>query len=506
MSSQQIAAGGILPDRGDRRLAPRVRVSDLVYVDLGPGNGGMVLDVCEGGLTFQAVQPLEKGQRVRLSVLLPGLIKSLGTDSQIVWLNDSSNGGGLRFLDLREADRREIRRWVALQTAPPSFQEKVAWQFASDSARGPQERPVSAQLLAGLALPDSFDADSGEPVDEVLHAANFAALEETSAVVPPRRAAEQEPVTRRQPQAQPPSRPAASDFTNFIKPALERLAKPVAHIDLPRPLALYFGVAAGALVVVLAATLGQPLLRGAYNGIARLLGGGDRSGLSDTAAAAPAVHESAASPEAQPLQVEILQQGGKRWMLALGANGRRLAKAPPASHPRSPVQKTQGRPDLRATSKRELRDQLILQPKVPSRPSATNPSVGGAPSAPAVSTAPSASGAATSILVNHRSSSPQPPDGSGIATSNFQNAVQIRSGPVVYPDSARHLQIQGDVRVHVTIGKDGIPRALKVISGPPALRQAGLEAVRDGRYRPAMLDGAPVEQAMEITIAFRLDH
>lgn len=54
------------------------------------------------------------------------------------------------------------------------------------------------------------------------------------------------------------------------------------------------------------------------------------------------------------------------------------------------------------------------------------------------------------------------------------------------------------------IGKDGTIRELQVKSGLPVLAQAALDAVKQWRYRPYMLNGEPVEVDTQITINFTL--
>jgi protein TonB len=44
--------------------------------------------------------------------------------------------------------------------------------------------------------------------------------------------------------------------------------------------------------------------------------------------------------------------------------------------------------------------------------------------------------------------------------------------------------------------------SMKVVSGPPMLRQAALDALRQWRYEPSMLNGEPVSVQMIVTIQF----
>jgi len=77
--------------------------------------------------------------------------------------------------------------------------------------------------------------------------------------------------------------------------------------------------------------------------------------------------------------------------------------------------------------------------------------------------------------------------------------------PPAYPPYARSLRIQGNVRVGAVIGKDGVPRNLKILSGDPRLIDSALAAIRQWRYSPATLDGEAVESQTEITVSFALN-
>ncbi len=72
----------------------------------------------------------------------------------------------------------------------------------------------------------------------------------------------------------------------------------------------------------------------------------------------------------------------------------------------------------------------------------------------------------------------------------------------VYPEIARHAGTSGDVRMQVTISATGKVSNVKVIDGYPVLRQAASSAVSQWQYRPATLDGKPVESTMEVVVKF----
>jgi protein TonB len=74
-----------------------------------------------------------------------------------------------------------------------------------------------------------------------------------------------------------------------------------------------------------------------------------------------------------------------------------------------------------------------------------------------------------------------------------------------YPKKARKERVQGVVRLHAIIGKDGTLHELCVISGPALLTDAALQAVRQWRYEPTLLKGQPVEVDTTIDVIFKLN-
>jgi len=74
----------------------------------------------------------------------------------------------------------------------------------------------------------------------------------------------------------------------------------------------------------------------------------------------------------------------------------------------------------------------------------------------------------------------------------------------IYPVLALQAGIQGEVILHAIIGKEGRVSELEVISGHPLLARAALEAVKQWRYQPTMLNREPVEVDTTITVTFAL--
>lgn len=90
--------------------------------------------------------------------------------------------------------------------------------------------------------------------------------------------------------------------------------------------------------------------------------------------------------------------------------------------------------------------------------------------------------------------------GSGVQAAN------LMFGPKpVYPALAKAARVQGTIRLQATIATDGSIKNLKLISGPPLLVNAAMDAVRRWQYRPTLLNGSPVEVITDIEVNFTLN-
>jgi protein TonB len=75
----------------------------------------------------------------------------------------------------------------------------------------------------------------------------------------------------------------------------------------------------------------------------------------------------------------------------------------------------------------------------------------------------------------------------------------------VYPKIAQAAKVQGIVIIEAIISKTGEVQNAKVLRGNPMLDNAALEAVRQWRYTPPLLNGEPVDVIMTVTVNFTLN-
>jgi TonB family protein len=81
----------------------------------------------------------------------------------------------------------------------------------------------------------------------------------------------------------------------------------------------------------------------------------------------------------------------------------------------------------------------------------------------------------------------------------------IKKVPPEYPPAARSTNVQGRVELRVLVDVGGDIVVLKVVNGDQLLAQAAVDAVRQWRFKPYVLNGEPIEMETTVTINFRLN-
>jgi TonB family protein len=89
--------------------------------------------------------------------------------------------------------------------------------------------------------------------------------------------------------------------------------------------------------------------------------------------------------------------------------------------------------------------------------------------------------------------------GGKVAAANLTHQVTP-----VYPKDAKKQHIQGTVVLHAVIAEDGTMKTVEYMSGPPELTDSAINAVKQWRYKPTLLNGDPVEVDTMISVVFTL--
>jgi protein TonB len=86
------------------------------------------------------------------------------------------------------------------------------------------------------------------------------------------------------------------------------------------------------------------------------------------------------------------------------------------------------------------------------------------------------------------------------------DSLLIQKSIPMYPPIAKAARVSGTVVLHAVISTSGSVINLRVISGPPMLQQAALDAVQKWKYRPYLLNNEPVEFETTVNVIFSLNN
>jgi len=111
----------------NRRRFTRQVVNSPVYVSLG-SSSGILYNLGEGGLAVDVVGSPLGNALVPLGFGLPDSNQHIEGNAQVAWTDGAGNRAGLRFVDLPESSRQQIKRWLFLRVPAGVVEETVAVQ------------------------------------------------------------------------------------------------------------------------------------------------------------------------------------------------------------------------------------------------------------------------------------------------------------------------------------------------------------------------------------------
>ena len=221
-------------------------------------------------------------------------------------------------------------------------------------------------------------------------------------------------------------------------------------------------------------------------------------------AAAPA-----AQPPAAPENIYLEPTPAATAPEQSAAAGPSTASAAPSTSARNFSPETIRVQELPMTSDQKNssapRPQVIVVKTKPGNPVAAKPPQQPAPPSLPLSTANN-SNAALANIVSTDAPAPKPAPGSFRVSQGVSQGLVVKKVAPIYSATALQLRKQGAVELMATISKDGAVTRVQVLSGDLILANSAVEAVRQWKYRPYLLNGEPVEIETQITVNFRLPH
>ena len=147
----------------ERRTCRRQQVSPLAYLDLGPTNGGIVVNVSEGGMAVHTVVPLARGRILPIRFQLPRTGKSIDVLGQIAWMAEGDKEAGIEFVNLPPESRSLIRNWLdeavsaeSLGERPTKKKGEVVELFPNRMRREPKEQRVEFSGISEKEFEELF--------------------------------------------------------------------------------------------------------------------------------------------------------------------------------------------------------------------------------------------------------------------------------------------------------------------------------------------------------------
>jgi hypothetical protein len=123
----------------ERRLSTRKTPDNLAYISLPSDNGGIVIDVSEGGLAFHAVAPVEADGPIHFRFAMDSSERVTAV-GELAWKDEEGKTCGLRFTELPDEVREQIRVWIGQSNSRANFRAN-SWTNPSAFDR-PAVRPL----------------------------------------------------------------------------------------------------------------------------------------------------------------------------------------------------------------------------------------------------------------------------------------------------------------------------------------------------------------------------
>src|SRR5690348_10161731 len=139
----------------NRRRFLRKVPGDLAFIQIERDEVGKVLNISEGGLSFSSVTPVPKNLPVYFwfSFNLKDRIEAMG---EVAWTDLSRTVGGLRFTQLSQTNREQIKNWMSqLRTEEVPEPEEIEVVLEDEIPEQPEkvEEFVPQLVVAGGPVP-----------------------------------------------------------------------------------------------------------------------------------------------------------------------------------------------------------------------------------------------------------------------------------------------------------------------------------------------------------------
>ncbi len=178
-----------LSERRDRRACPRSNSPLVTYIDLGDGNGGIALNISEGGLAITSAGMLFADYFPTIRFQLPKIPGWIETSGRVVWVGDSKKAAGICFEGITEVDRERIRHWINSHAADDEIAQGISYlaknhkQPLENSTPSSRQNRTTPRKLESLSEGDEARFAAMFPSESTLHLQTASAHDRTETEV-----------------------------------------------------------------------------------------------------------------------------------------------------------------------------------------------------------------------------------------------------------------------------------------------------------------------------------
>jgi TonB family protein len=481
----------------DRRIHERRQVPSLAYVDLGENNGGVILNIGEGGIALTSAAPLYPGIPTQMRFQLPGSNDWLEASGEIARISDSKKEAGLRFVNLSEAARSQIKKWISSDISAAGYRPDEA------ASRERAWRRLEMPIIGGAGNLSAQTANSRRVVQKNAQLL-MSQPNPASTVVSTRKWA---------------AASAPTDLGSIVWDGMGHGTRSRAE-DGGKGFLLRWGPwMALAVVMFLGAffagwfTAGPGSLNRRVAPVAKT--GTDTGETAQVTESSPATAGATAPDQVSSAPTNDVSRGAvggssaralnpQTHIVPTGSVGARASVSSRPSESAPPQAAASAAPPAQQTSGIAPSSPSVNQPAVAPAAGITE-QPGPPPARPAE--IPEAPKSSVSVSFGPYPSIRVP---AGLKPQMSQKSMALQIGQLLsrvdpaYPEDAKTQHIEGSVKLHAVIGRDGTIQSVETRSGPALLTPAAEGAVRQWRFTPSSIGGQPVEADEDITITFRL--
>jgi len=535
MATNQLSQTGSASTKREARAQERRKLGPMAYVELGQDNGGILLNLGEGGFAVQSALAVQGTEFAELRFQIPqrrGWQKARG---RIAWMSENKTVAGIQFLELSEAVRREIRSWIAATEngAAATDKKPESEPPTNISATVYREDPRSQASHAAVPETPTRMQKPGTVADRV----------STSAVPIGSPATGASATTGEAPLPLHDFR--FNDYSMFaaVPGREETWSEGGGEQKRSSRRVALLSILIATLFFILGATVGRTTVDHWATYFGAWIAGPAAPGVKPPA---PTDQSSSGVPDPRAAQPE-----GSGASTEQTGDAHQTQNEPPAANPAGAVGAPTTTVENHGESGEGTTAEVTSQPKTvakgdelggspgaPSRmvatPAPKRPAKAGAfrgisaggegegarvgehsilvnapepGNPPFIVNLPSDAVSASSTVAVSARRSMQVPPRAGLGGARSERVIigrLISHGEPFYPVEARYRHLEGAVEVHATIGRTGQVIAVRAVNGAPLLASAAMTAIREWRYEPTFIDGDPVETQAEITMVFRL--